>query len=187
LYAARDSANSSLIPDWQDDIVDTHYVPVVSLDIAIKTFGKPFFCKIDVEGWELEVLKGLTQPIPLISLEFHLSERDIAKTLSCLRRLSAFGSHFVNVAPAEASFFQFQEWKHLDEFMEWFPGNLRSTLPRYSYGGYSYGDLFVMQAGDEPRHYGPATTQAETARPTIRSDRKSPAPRDLSEETRLGP
>jgi len=145
LYAAREAAKSSLIQGWRGDIVNTYYVPVVTLDAAIKIFGTPFFCKIDVEGWEFEVLNGLGHPIPLISFEFHLSENGITQTLSCLKRLSAFGRHYVNIAPAEACFFQFQEWWQLDEFIKWFPGDLKSTLPRYSYGGYLYGDIFVKQ------------------------------------------
>jgi hypothetical protein len=143
LHAVRDSARSSLRQGWADDVIHIYYVPVVTLDAAIKTFGRPFYCKIDVEGWELEVLKGLTQPIPLISFEFHLKETGVIQTLSCLERLAGFGDQWVNIAPAETPLFQFPDWRPLEEFMEWFPGDLHSTLPRYSRCGYLYGDIFV--------------------------------------------
>jgi FkbM family methyltransferase len=141
LHAPQDSGKSSLAQDWHSAVVKTYYVPVVTLDAAIKTFGKPFYCKIDVEGWELEVLKGLSQPIPLISFEFHLNEKNITKAVLCLKRLSAFGPSYVNVAPAESSFFYFKEWILLDDFIEWFPGDLKHELP-----GDSYADVFVKNA-----------------------------------------
>jgi FkbM family methyltransferase len=138
LSCPKDSAKSSLAEDWSRDVVSTTYVPIVTLDAAINTFGKPFYCKIDVEGWELEVLRGLTHPIALLSCEFHLSERDITKTLLCLKRLEDFGPSYVNITPAESPFFHFPEWIPLKQFVEWFPGDLKHTL-----SGYLYGDIFV--------------------------------------------
>jgi hypothetical protein len=46
----------------------------------VSTFQLPYYCKIDVEGWEYEVLLGFSHAIPLMSFEFHLSERGVAKT-----------------------------------------------------------------------------------------------------------
>lgn len=148
LHAVRDSARSSFIQGWAEDVINIYHVPVVTLDAAIKTFGRPFYCKIDVEGWELEVLKGLSQPIPLVSFEFHLNQVGVIQTLSCLERLSGFGDQYVNIAPAETSLFQFRDWRPLEEFMEWFPGDLQSTLPRYSRCGYLYGDIFIKRPVD---------------------------------------
>jgi FkbM family methyltransferase len=48
----------------------TQKVEVTTLDKLIDQYGMPSFCKIDVEGYELSVLKGLTRPIPFISFEF---------------------------------------------------------------------------------------------------------------------
>jgi FkbM family methyltransferase len=138
LNCRQDSAKSSLLDDWIGDVVSTEYVPVVTLDNAINTFGKPFYCKIDVEGWELEVLRGLTHPIALLSFEFHLNERDISKTLLCLKQLIGLGQNLVNITPAESLFFHFPEWIPLEKFIEWFPGDLKNKLP-----GDSYGDIFV--------------------------------------------
>ncbi|MBW3600372.1 MAG: FkbM family methyltransferase [Planctomycetes bacterium] len=138
LYAREFHEQSSLSQDSQGAIVGVHHVPVVTLDQAIQHFGRPFYCKIDVEGWELEVLRGLSQSLPLISFEFHLNERDIQKTVACLERLRQFGRSHVNITAAEASTFHLNEWTPLEKFLESFPGDLKRSLP-----GYRYGDIFV--------------------------------------------
>ncbi|MEM7022054.1 MAG: FkbM family methyltransferase, partial [Pseudomonadota bacterium] len=45
-------------------------VPVTTLDALIDRYGMPRFCKIDVEGYEAEILRGLSQPIELLSFEY---------------------------------------------------------------------------------------------------------------------
>lgn len=46
-------------------------VPTITLDTLIKMYGAPDMIKIDVEGHEYEVLKGLTQKQKLICFEWH--------------------------------------------------------------------------------------------------------------------
>ncbi len=46
-------------------------IKTVTLDWLINKYGKPKFCKIDAEGSEPDILEGLSQPIELISFEFH--------------------------------------------------------------------------------------------------------------------
>ena len=138
LHACKSHGQTSLDGEWARDVIATYHVPVVTLDSAIKCFGKPAFCKIDVEGWELEVLKGLSQPIPLLSFEFHLGSGEVEKALACLEKITEFGDGLVNITPAESSSFHFKEWMPLREFIKWFPGDLEQTLP-----GDHYGDIFI--------------------------------------------
>jgi FkbM family methyltransferase len=132
LYACASSGQSSLLPDWGGQVIATSHVPIVTLDAAIRQFGIPYYCKIDVEGWELEVLRGLTQSIPVISFEFHVQDEDLLKVRACLNRLSELGATDANVTVEEACTLQFAEWMPFRQFHDWFPGNLSG-----------YGDIFV--------------------------------------------
>lgn len=61
-------------------------VGVIALDSLIAAHGLPCFVKIDVEGYEVQVLKGLTQKVPLVVFEANLPEF-LAETLECCNRL----------------------------------------------------------------------------------------------------
>lgn len=64
-------------------------VPVTTLDALIARFGAPRFVKIDVEGWEAEVLAGLNTPPPALSFEFTTIERGVGA--ACIARCAALG------------------------------------------------------------------------------------------------
>jgi hypothetical protein len=109
----------------------------MTLDQAIDRYGLPQFCKIDVEGWEMEVLRGLSRAIPFITIEYHLNEGGIRKTLDCVDYLSRFGELSINVTLGEEAGFQWSHWIDYNSFQEYFP----SRAPRTPTCG--YGDLFI--------------------------------------------
>jgi len=123
------------------DTVAVHEVMVTTLNDAVRAYGSPQFCKIDVEGWEQEVIEGLTTAIPLIAFEFQLHPQGVSRTLACLRHLATLGAGRVNFTPAESTEFLFSEWMPLEQAATWFPGDLRETLP-----GDLYGDVYVKLA-----------------------------------------
>ena len=45
-------------------------VPVTTLDALIERHGVPSFVKVDAEGFEEEVLQGLSRSIKALSFEF---------------------------------------------------------------------------------------------------------------------
>jgi FkbM family methyltransferase len=67
----------------------TEEVPTTTLDALIEQYGTPVFCKIDVEGFEVTVLKGLTKPIQYISFEFTREFFNDAK--QCIAHLTSLG------------------------------------------------------------------------------------------------
>ena len=71
--------------DW-NNYID---VNTVTLDTLIQEYGIPFFCKIDTEGYEYEVLAGLSQPVPHISFEY--TYEFIEDAYKCIDLLLALG------------------------------------------------------------------------------------------------
>lgn len=83
-------------------------VPVTTLDRLIAEHGPPQFVKIDVEGYEAEVLAGLSSPVPALSFEYVAAARDIA--LACVERLEALARYEYNWSPGEQSELASAEW-----------------------------------------------------------------------------
>lgn len=72
---------------WEGQVWDrTIEVPVTTLDALVAQFGTPAFVKIDVEGFEDQVLAGLSRVLPVLSFEFTTIQRDVA--YRCLQRLA---------------------------------------------------------------------------------------------------
>lgn len=68
-------------------IRDEMWVPVSTLNKLIENYGVPYYAKIDAEGFELEILKGLNRTIDLISFEAILPEF-AQETIACIVHLN---------------------------------------------------------------------------------------------------
>ena len=75
-------------------------VPVTTLDRLIEAHGIPVFSKIDVEGYELEVIQGLSLPIPALSYEFSVER--IESRLAALSHLHDLGMRRFNFSWGES-------------------------------------------------------------------------------------
>ncbi|HDY88864.1 MAG TPA: FkbM family methyltransferase [bacterium] len=90
-------------------------VPVTTLDKMIAKYGVPSFCKIDVEGFEYSVIKGLSRPIQCISFECNIELVDQAA--KSLEYLSSLGYTRFNMAIGERGQFLFDGWLSKDELI----------------------------------------------------------------------
>ena len=85
---------------WRGEVWDRAIrVPVTTLDALIAEQGRPDFVKIDVEGHELEALRGLSAPVPALSFEFTTIQREVA--FGCIERLGDLGRFEFNVSLGE--------------------------------------------------------------------------------------
>ena len=149
--SSRSPTLSTLSTSWREKIVATNAtfegvewegaidVAVVTLDELIETYGRPDFCKIDVEGYEPEVLTGLSYPIAALSFEF--VSGDHARATACLGRLQVLGSYEFNVICGEGRELEFVTWRTPDDIRRWM---------RTGAGGASSGDVYARLLSAPP-------------------------------------
>ncbi|MFD0989551.1 FkbM family methyltransferase [Mariniflexile jejuense] len=115
---------------------ETREIEMVTLDYLISKFGSPSFIKIDVEGFELEVLKGLTQSVKSLSLEYTVPERKDA-LLDCLCYLNTlYNSNIMfNYCKTEFTEFSLSHWVNYNDMIE----EVNST----AFLNTKFGDVYV--------------------------------------------
>ena len=83
-------------------------ITITTLDALIDNYGMPTYCKIDVEGFEYQVIMGLSKPIPYISFEFAIEMKKAA--FNCIDYLLKSGYSEFNIAIGENPELFFPEW-----------------------------------------------------------------------------
>ena len=109
-------------------------VPVTTLDSLIARHGVPTFVKIDVEGFEYEVLVGLSRPIKAMSFEFTTIQRNVA--LVCVERCIALGFEHFNAALGESQMLVHSDWVAGADIAAWI-----GELPHSANSGDIYATL----------------------------------------------
>jgi FkbM family methyltransferase len=114
---------SSMSRDWRDAVsADRGFqrvrwdrsieVEVVTLDDLVERYGEPAFCKIDVEGFEEQVLAGLSRPVRALSVEYVPSAHQAP--MAILERVdklgAAAGGYRYNYSLAETARWASDEW-----------------------------------------------------------------------------
>lgn len=145
MHIAAQQALSSLQPRRASGERKRTRVSLITLDQPIERFGVPRFCKIDGEGFELEVLKGLSRPIPMLTLEFHLTGDNVAQTIACVDRLGEMSPLSINVSLEGGAELVCEQWIDDRQFRSDFP----AAISRVSTS--VYGDLFIRMLTSEGR------------------------------------
>ena len=89
-------------------------VETITLEQLISTYGRPFYIKIDVEGYELNVLRGLKTGVPYLSFEVNLPDFRLEGE-QCIDRLREIAAHgMFNCAARER--LMFSDWMSHNNF-----------------------------------------------------------------------
>jgi FkbM family methyltransferase len=110
----------------------TYAVTATTLDELIRDHGMPRFCKIDVEGLEADILRGLSRPISWIAFEYLPAALDVAE--ACIDRLTALGAYRFNRVEGEETSFRHEGWLG--------PEQMRKAVREAAANGRS-GDLYA--------------------------------------------
>lgn len=104
----------------------TEIISITTLDKLIVQYGTPAFCKIDVEGFELQVLKGLSARIPMLSFEFLNEFMD--DIVECVNAISQLGEAQFNFNIGEEMDFYLPKWVDKNELLSSISGINNSSL-----------------------------------------------------------
>lgn len=113
-------------------------VEMTTLDQLIAQFGRPSFIKIDVEGYETEVLKGLSQPVKMISIEYTVPEQT-GKALECLQLIQRNGGELsCNYSIGESMVFELAEWLPI--------GSMERLIATPEFEATNFGDIYIRHS-----------------------------------------
>lgn len=144
LYKSDSSLISSFNKDYIDSVKDDRFkganwepageLEMTTIDKLIDKYGVPAFCKIDVEGFEQQVLKGLSRPLKSLSIEFVVPE-NLANAMQCLELLMKQGKIECNFSYGESMDLALPTWKAGEDMLDY--------LQTKEFEAYSYGDIYI--------------------------------------------
>jgi|TARA_B110000240_G_C13463741_1_gene437887 FkbM family methyltransferase len=115
---------------WDRDVE----VSIITMEDLIKEHGVPQFSKIDVEGYELNVLLGLKQPLPALSIEYNARLSQLA--FSCVNHIDKMANYEFQFSSFDTMKFYFSEWQSSSKIIE-----LLNKLPK----DILTGDIYVRK------------------------------------------
>ena len=104
--------------------VEKKEVETVTLEEMLSTYGRPFYIKIDVEGHEFNVLKGLQTAVPYLSFEVNLPDFR-SEGVQCITRLREIAADGLFNCAVDCRL-MFPDWMPHDNFVRAF-AEIRET------------------------------------------------------------
>lgn len=110
-----------------------NHVQILTLDELIVKYGIPEFIKIDVEGFEVEVLNGLNNNTSVISFEYNVPELT-EELLKCVERLHEIG--YTKFSYSKEESMQWAKiWNSYEEFL--------AVISEDEFLNSGFGDIYV--------------------------------------------
>jgi FkbM family methyltransferase len=111
---------SSLSRAWVSAVLDSgrfggvrwshiERVSITTVDDIVRRHGAPRFVKIDVEGYEYHVLRGMSELPPYLSFEITTPEC-LTEALACIDYITARGNPVFNYSLGESMQMEFSRW-----------------------------------------------------------------------------
>jgi FkbM family methyltransferase len=150
IYMGSSSTLASMSTEWISSVKKSgrfdghnwenkHTIETTTLDNLIKDYGSPVFCKIDVEGFEYDVIQGLSKPLSLISLEF--TPEHIESTVNCILYLEKLGTAKFNYSTGESMVLVLPKWIPAAEMI-----NVLRAIPKNIK---TFGDIYISFANEQ--------------------------------------
>lgn len=118
----------------QSEWSEKQIVQVTTLDRMIEKYGAPAFIKIDVEGYEFEVISGLSSPVKYMSIEFASENIDV--TYQCIEHMSSLAEMVFQYSEGESMKFTLTDWVSKDDIKQFLHDEtMRKKL--------AFGDVYI--------------------------------------------
>ncbi|HXB08845.1 MAG TPA: FkbM family methyltransferase [Puia sp.] len=150
-YISDESYLSSFSKSWIDSVKKERFrentwdnvrkVQMTTLDKLIGKYGKPAFIKIDVEGYEMEVLKGLNSGVKMISFEYTTPEQT-DRAISCVERIRSINPDIeCNYSVGEGMNFEMDRFIGAEEMLKFINSDAFIQT--------GFGDIYVRWEGSQ--------------------------------------
>lgn len=111
----------------------TETCQINTLDQLLTDHGIPRFIKIDVEGFEPDVLAGLSQAVPALSIEWTPELPDNAR--KCIQHLSSLADYEYNISWAETMKLSAKGWRTKDSIL--------NLIDEFTGETFLFGDIYA--------------------------------------------